>query len=314
MLTIRTFVLTVCALALCLLASPSGAQTAQTLRVAINPIEVYAQVYYAKEMGFFAKAGLDVDIQPAQSGSAIAAAVVGNAADIGATSTVVDAVAHGKHIPFIVIAPGAIYTSAAPTAALFVANNSPIRKAADLNGKTISVSGLGTVTEYGTRAWIDKNGGDSSTVKFVELAASATTEAVATGRIDAAYITEPYVSVGKKSAHLLAYVHDAIGKEFLLSTWVTTVQWAKDHPDLVNRFASAVRDASGWAAKNPEKSGEILVKYTKIDPVLLATMTRARFADRLTPALMQPPIDVAAKYAKFDSFPASELIYSPANR
>ncbi len=310
----RTLVPTLCAIALCLLASRGAAQTSQTLRIAINPIEVYAQVYYAKEMGFFAKQGLDVDIQPAQSGSAIAAAVVGNAADIGATSTVVDAVGHGKHIPFIVIAPGAVYTSAAPTAALFVAANSPIRKAADLNGKTISVSGLGTVTEYGTRAWIDKNGGDSSTVKFVELAASATVDAVSTGRIDGAYVTEPYVSTAKKQLRLMAYVHDAIAKEFLLSTWVTTVQWAKDHPDAVARFAAAMRETSDWANKNPSKSGDILVKYVKIDPALLATMNRARFADRLTPALMQPAIDVAAKYAKFDSFPASELIYSPPNR
>ncbi|HXP93807.1 MAG TPA: ABC transporter substrate-binding protein [Candidatus Binatia bacterium] len=299
-------------LVLCSTASPGRSQAPTMLRIAVNPIEVYAQVYYAKEMGFFQKAGLDVDIQPSQSGSAIAAAVVGNAADIGATSTVVDAVAHGKHIPFVVIAPAALYTSAAPTAALFVAVNSPIRKAADLNGKTISVSGLGTVTEYGTRAWIDKNGGDSSTAKFVELAASATTEAVLTGRIDAAYITEPYVSLGKKNLRLLAYVHDAIAKQFLLSTWVTTTQWAKDHPDLVNRFAAVMRETAIWANRNPDKSGEILVKYVKIDPALLATMNRARFAERLTPALMQPPIDVAAKYAKFDSFPATELIYSPS--
>ena len=107
--------------------------------------------------------------RPARRGRHRGTPVVLGAVDIGATSTVVDAVAHGKHIPFVAIAPAALYTVDAPTAGLFVAKDGPIRKPADLNGKTVSVSGLGTVTEYATRAWIDKNGGDSSTVKFVEL-------------------------------------------------------------------------------------------------------------------------------------------------
>jgi hypothetical protein len=38
-------------------------------------------------------------------------------------------------------------------------------------------------------------------------------------------------------------------------------------------------------------------------------MTRARFGEQLTPALMQPLIDVAAKFGGFNPFPARELIY-----
>jgi NitT/TauT family transport system substrate-binding protein len=306
----KALALTLC-LAFLAFASPGRTQALQTIRLGVNPIEVYAEAWYGKDMGFFAKEGLDVQISPSQSGSAIAAAVVSNAVDIGATSVVVDAVAHGKHIPFVAIAPAAIYTVDAPTAGLFVAKDGPIRKAADLNGKTVSVSGLGTVTEYATRAWIDKNGGDSSTVKFVELGAPETAPAIVAGRIDGAYITEPFMSIGRRDTRLLGYSLSGVANSFLLSTWVTTTQWAADHPDLVRRFATAMRETAEWANKNPQKSGEILVKYVKIDPALLVTMNRARFADRLTPALMQPAIDVAAKYAKFDSFPATELIYTP---
>jgi len=68
--------------AACALTAPARAQTLTTVHVMTVPIDAGAEVYYAKELGFFAKAGLDVDIQPAANGGAAAAAVAGNAVDI----------------------------------------------------------------------------------------------------------------------------------------------------------------------------------------------------------------------------------------
>jgi len=42
------------------------------------------------------------------------------------------------------------------------------------------------------------------------------------------------------------------------------------------------------------RSGAILSQYTKIPIPVIATMTRARYGEALTAALMQPVIDVAA--------------------
>jgi len=136
--------------------------------------------------------------------------------------------------------------------------------------------------------------------------------AVAASRVDAAFVAEPFLTMAARNGRVLEYGYDCISKHFLFGAWFTTAQWAKDHPDLVARFATAIHETAVWANKNPEKSGEILAKYTKIDPTVIATMTRARFAEQLTPALMQPLVDLSAKYNGFSAFPAQELIYSPA--
>jgi hypothetical protein len=39
-------------------------------------------------------------------------------------------------------------------------------------GLPLATAGLVTVTELSPRAWIDKNGGDSSTIKFIEIPSS----------------------------------------------------------------------------------------------------------------------------------------------
>jgi len=72
-----------------------------------------------------------------------------------------------------------------------------------------------------------------------------------------------------------------------------------------------IHDTAVWANKNQAQSGQIVAKYTKVDPAVLATMTRSHYAEALTPAAMQPLIDVSAKYNGFATFPAQELIYVP---
>jgi hypothetical protein len=74
-----------------------------------------------------------------------------------------------------------------------------------------------------------------------------------------------------------------------------------------------MRQTAVWANGNQARSGEILAKYSNIDPSVLNTMTRSHYAERLEPALLQPLIDVSAKYAKFNTFPAQELIYAPSH-
>jgi len=294
--------------------APGRAQAPATLRIGVSPIEPAAEVYYAKDMGFFAKAGLDADIQSMQGSSLIVAAIVSNSLDIGFDTLDTLAAQYQKGIPLVIIAPTHDYLSPATlrTQALAVPANSTIQQAKDLNGKTIAVSTLHSLADLGARVWIDQNGGDSSTVKFIEVPFPAIPGALDTGRVDAAWVVEPFVTVARKNNRILAYGFDGIGKHFDVGAWVATRQWANDHPDLVSRFAGVIHDTAVWANKNPQQSGEILAKYTKIDPAVIATMARNHYAEQLTPALMQPLIDAAAKYNGFKTFPAQELMYKPS--
>ena len=314
MITHRALVALMVVAMLAAAAPRADAQTLAPLRVATTPIENGAEVYYAKDMGFFAKAGLDVDIQGIQSGSAVAGAVASNAVDVGFASLVPLAIAHSKNIPFVLIAPGAEWTQAAKNSGLFVASGSTIRSGKDLKGKVLSTAGLGTLTEYAARAWIDGTGGDASTVKFLEMGYSAMPDALGAGRVDAALINEPYFAVANKAGKPIGYPYDDVAKDFLIAGWFTTSAWAVAHPDLVNRFAAAMHATAAWAnqPQNQARSAEILEKYTHIDPTVMATMVRVHFGERLSPAAVQPQVDLSAKYAGFPTFPAQDIIVSGA--
>jgi NitT/TauT family transport system substrate-binding protein len=291
-------------------AARGRAQTTATLRIATLPIESAAEVFYAKDMGFFAKAGLDVDIQTMQTSAAMAAAAASNAIDVGYSPVDSLATIHSRKVPVVVIAPANEYISPSRNAALVLAANSTVQQPKDLNGKTIAVSNLRSLSENTPRAWMDRNGGDSSTVKFVEMPFPAMPAALEADRVDGAWVAEPFLSAATKNCRVAFYGFDAIAKRFLIGAWFTTMQWAGDHPDVVTRFAAVMHETAVWANKNQALSGTIVAKYTKIDPAVLATMTRSRYAEALAPAALQPLIDISAKYNGFASFPAQELIYA----
>jgi NitT/TauT family transport system substrate-binding protein len=262
-------------------------------------------------MGFFAKQGLDATVQPIGNGPAIAAAVASGAIDIGFSNALSIETAYKKGLPFVFIAPAAVYASAAPTSVLMVPKDSPLSVAKDLNAKTIAVNGLKNIAEYAPSLWIDKNGGDSSTIKFIEIGPTEIPAALEAHRVDAAFVAEPQISQAKAGSRIFAKPYDLLGDGFMIAGYFTTRQWADAHPDLVRKFQAALRETATWAnaITNTGKSAEIMAKYAKLDPALVRSSVRAKFGTVLAPAAIQPTIDLAARYKLLESFPAAELIY-----
>ncbi len=294
---------------LCVAPASLAAVENRTVKIGDLPFDLLAQPYYAQDMGFFAKAGLQAQIESFTSGAPIAAAVAGGALDIGGANLVSLAIAHAHKVPFTVIAPSGVYSYKAPADALVIPLGSSIKTAKDFAGKIIGVNGLKNITQFATQAWIDKNGGDSSLVKFVEVSPSEQTMALASGRIDAATISEPYIEPTKKVARILSNCYDAVAPTFVVSGFFTTLDWARTNIDVVHRFQSAMKQAALWANTHRDKSAEILAKAANVDPQVVRAMYRSAYTDRFEPALMQPVIDVTVRYGGIERFSAEELIF-----
>jgi NitT/TauT family transport system substrate-binding protein len=288
---------------------PGSAQQLTTLKIATTPTDIGSEVFFAQDKGFFKANGLDAQIQVISNGAAITSAVLSGALDVAQSNIASLAAAHEHGLDVVIVAPAGQYSSKEPTTALIVAKNSPIKTAKDLNGKTLAGNGIKNITQVGAFAWMDKNGGDTSTAKFVEMPFPDMPGALVTGRIDAAVIAEPELSaaLAKGDVRVLANCYDGIAKNFLIGAWFTTGTWAKAHPDLVKKFAKAISQTAVWANKNQSESGELVTKYTKI--VFSPGMKRTIFADKLDPANVQPLIDGSAKYGIIKTaFPAADII------
>jgi NitT/TauT family transport system substrate-binding protein len=276
------------------------------------PIDQGAQLYYAQDLGMFRRAGMDVVVATANYGSQVAAAVAGGTIEIGQSNVMSLCAAYERGLPFALIAPAGVYVSAKPTSMMIVEKNSPLKTAADLNGKTVAINGLKNITQVSVLAWADQNGGDGSKIKFVEMPFAAMEPALAAGRIDAALLADPDATNALAAGHTrpFAKAFDAIGKQFLIGGWFAKTDWIAANADTVKKFAGVMREAAEWANKpaNYKQSASILEAHTK---VAVGTANRVTFGERLDPALIQPNIDAAVKYGVLKtSFPAAKIISS----
>jgi NitT/TauT family transport system substrate-binding protein len=298
------------ALAFALLAAPGAAQTKQKITIAFPTVDPTAEVLYAYDLGLFDKAGLDVTLQPLSNGGAIAAGVASGAIDFGVGNVIAIETAHTKGVPLIVVAPGAINLNSAPSNVLIVTKNSPLQKASDLNGKVVATNPLRGIGDLLTSAWIDKNGGDSTTIKYIEIPFPQAEGAVTQGRADASLSVEPFITQSKGDTRVFSNPFGVLGDNYLITAYFAAAPWAQANKAVVARFAAVIREAADWANKNPAKSAEILAKYAKLDPDVVKQTIRARYATTLTPAQLQPTIDTAAHYKYIDAaFPAQDIIF-----
>ena len=276
------------------------------ITVSTTPVDSSAEPYFALDAGFAKSAGLDITLISNPNGAAIAAAVASGAVDVGNGNLVSVALAHARGIPFVLIAPGGLYSTKAPSTEFFVPKGSTARTGADFGGKTIAINTLRGLPQFGTQAWIDKTGGTSASVKFIEMSSADILIALQQNRIDGAALVEPFVSSGRAVGVPIAAVFDAIAPAFLITAHFTTLAWARAHPEAVRRLRDAI---TATANANHERSGEILVKYAKLNSETIRTMRRTVFAENLNATLVQPVIDLTAKYAGIAPFPAEELLF-----
>jgi NitT/TauT family transport system substrate-binding protein len=290
---------------------PARAQSLTKLNIGSTVSGDIVAALWAEQGGIFAKYGLDGDVQRMNNSSAVVAAVIGGSLDLGRASLFSLVVARAKGLPIVIEAPSALYRATSPDSALVVAANSPIRSARDLNGKLLASASLGDLFSTLTAAWVDQNGGDSRTVKYVELPGSATANAIVAGRVDAGMLSYPVLgeAVGSGKCRILGHPEDAIGKVSLATAYFCSVDFAAKNAPLTARIRKAMDESAAYALAHPAEIIPVIAKFSGVDPKLVVPAQLGRASDLLDTRLTQPTIDVCAKYNAIPKvFPVREMI------
>ena len=303
---------TALALGSAFLAVPSlaSAQGTASLVLGAVPEESVTPALWAVQSGMFKKAGLEVDVQSASSGTAIASGVAGGGYAVGKSSLVSVITAHAKGLPFVFVAGGSMYDTKFPYSVLACKADSPLKNAVDLNGKTLAVPALNDLTTMATKAWVDSHGGDSATLKLIEFPFAQIPDALAAGRVDAGFIADPILqqALDAKKVRIFAHAFDAVATQFMVTGWFVTADYAAKNQALLEKFARTMRESASYVVGHPADAVNILAKFSKVDPEVIAKTHRIGYAP-LEPKFMQPVIDICAKYKVIPAaFDAKDII------
>ncbi len=287
--------------------------TLKTVRLGLAEGDDATPSLYAIKTGIFAKYGLDVQPVTMNSGAASIAALAGGSVDIAGTSLLPFLSARNAGVPLSIVGPLAAYTPENVYAALLVKKDAPYKTGRDLNGKTIASPALKDLNWLATMAWIDANGGDSSTVKAVELTSAAIPAALDEGRIDAATVTTPrYVqALHIHNVRVLGKSYEAIAKHYLFAIFAAQNDFATKNPDVIQNFGRAIRDATSFTNSHHADTLDLYASFVHIDPKDIADAPRSTSVAYVDAKDLQPLIAAAVHYGIIRPVDPASLL-SPA--
>jgi NitT/TauT family transport system substrate-binding protein len=257
-------------LALLLCAPPAGdAGGAPLIHVTMLWVAVtgsQAVAWVAKEGGYFARNGVDVDLEYlAGSPTAAAALVSGRVQFVQmAGPAVVAADARGAHLVMVM---GFVNQP------VFVLMTTPdVQRPDQLKGKTVAVSKVGSSDDFMLREALDHWGlRPGADVKITGVGSVTAQIAALEQHLVQGIVVDPPndVLAQRAGAHLLARIAD-LGIPYQAAGLVTTREYIQGHRDVVVRVVRAMTEAIHRIKTDRPFAEEVMARYLhKNDPVVV---------------------------------------------
>ncbi len=238
--------------------------SATMLWVAVTGSQAVAWI--TKEGGYFARNGVDVDLQYLSGSPTAAAVLVSGRVDFVqmAGPAVVAANARGAHLVMVMgfVTRPAFVVVAVPE----------IQTPEQLKGKTVAVTKIGSSDDFMLREALSHWGmRPDADVKITGVGSvAAQLAAIAKHLVDAAVFDPPNDVVAERAgAHILVRVAD-LGIPYQAAGLVTSREYIRAHSDIVARVVRAMTEGIHRIKTDRIFAEEIMAKYLKnSDPVIV---------------------------------------------
>lgn len=268
------------------------------ITVGVIPILDVAPIYLGIQQGFFAERKLRVKLEPAQGGAAIVPAVLSGQFQFGFSNNTSLLLAQTRGLPLKIVAPGSSSTGTPGRdfAGVVVPDGSPIRSSADLSGRSVAINTLNNIGDTVVREAVRKAGGDPATVKFVELPFPEMPAAVLSGRVDAAFVVEPFLTIARNQrSRDISSAYAEATANLSVASYFTSEDLIESEPALVEAFTEAMVESQAYAASHPDETRQVLSTYTSIGADLIPTLTLPSFAAKINRQSVQALADMAER-------------------
>ncbi|QKV20687.1 ABC transporter substrate-binding protein [Oricola thermophila] len=283
------------------------------------PIAPLIPAFLAVEKGWFKDEGLEVELKPEPGGQDIVTAVVAQEFDFGFSNQTSLLIARSRGLGVSAIAKAVVGSPDVETAwdGVIVKIDSDIREATDLIGKTVSVNTLNNTPHMVLLRALENAGVENpqEQVNFIEVQFPDAVGAVNQGQVDAAWVVEPFVTVGDMFGDTRVIMHPLIetGPSFLMSAYFTSDKLIEQRPDVVAAFTRAINKAMEFASENPQEVRDSFPKFNEnANPKVAHSMALPFWNTTLSATDFEMGAELAKRYGFIDEIPdLEEFVKTP---
>jgi NitT/TauT family transport system substrate-binding protein len=279
------------------------AQSLTKIRVGTIPIVDAAPLMIGISKGFFRQEGLEVDTTPAPGGAALLPSLAAGQFQFAFANTTSALLAIGEGLEFKFVTAGCSTADHGPDLAGLMARvDGGINLGKDLAGKRLAVNNRNNIMWIRAAAWVDRTGGESERVNFVEIPFPQMVDALVNNQVDAAMVNEPFLTVGLQNhgdkVKVLSWPMSETAPNGVVSEYLATKDYIAQNPQIVESFARAFAHGTDWVLKNkgtPEWEQEVAA-YTRIAPERLRGTALPVYDRVIEPQKIQDMIELMHKY------------------
>lgn len=276
-----------------------------SITIGALPISETAPLWAAIDAGVFDEYGLDVTVEAIQGGALAMPALVNGDVDFMIGQPYGALRAHIQGLDARIIANYASsYAEGEDINGVVSAPGSDITSPADLAGKRVAVNSIGAAGDLTISAAVEQDGGDPSTIEFVEVIFPDAQAQLEAGNIDAAWVPQPFLNmIVGAGGNLVVYNYQATLPGLPTLVIMATDSTVSEDPELVTAVRDAFAAAFAWAEENDDAVRQALVDNLSIPEEAAANLPLPEFTTSLDVGLIQELADMAEQYGFFDAAP-----------
>lgn len=279
----------------------NGKLETTTIKVSIMKTTDLAPFHLAVKEGYFKDEGLDVETVDAESGGDSVNKLVSGDVDIAYSSDTPFFLAESKHAGQ---AKGGIKlvadaSSAGPGSTVVVAlPNSRVRSVKDMAGKRVAVTATGTISDLLTMSTLKTNGVDYKHITWVATPFPKTADVLKSGAVDAAFVTEPFITDCERRAGAVPVFDTATGATADMPTaaWGSTGDFVKKNPNTIAAFQRAMQRGTNLALSDRSLVEPMLEQYSGVDKDTAKMATLLTFQSKLDASRLQRVPDLMREF------------------
>jgi NitT/TauT family transport system substrate-binding protein len=250
-----------------LLARPLSARSADDIIVGVSgPAINMVYSFVARDAGLWQKYGVDPRVVLFDAGSLLAQAALSGDVKISVSSGPATIASRTQGADSVIVA---VCVNTLPYS---IVAAKEITQWAQLKGKKIAISRLGSGTDTAVRLVLKKFGLDpAKDVTILQLGTQPSRfQALSAGAIDATIISPPLDLAAKKQGYQILVDIAELGIPYPQQAIGTTDRFARENPQTVKNFLKGFIEGVRYAATHKEETKKIMAKYLKIvDPEIV---------------------------------------------
>jgi NitT/TauT family transport system substrate-binding protein len=278
-------------------AGPPQVTTNMTLGAV--PAEGATGFYIAQNEGLFARAGLRVTVKNVTTSAVVIPDLLHGSVQV----------ASGQYVPYIaagaagvaklkIIAPG--FALGKNVNEIMARAHSPVKGMADLKGKTIAVNAFDSEVSDLLYSALAAYGITPAEVHLVAIPFPLMGTALAAGKVDAAYMTEPYVTIaGQKNGDVGIYdLNTGSAQNFPIAGYAVLASYAQEHPRAVAAFARAVEEGNRIADSSISELQHAFIVALHLTPHVADLMATGTYPTRPDADQLQRVVNLMLRYGQ----------------